>query len=740
MSNEVPSEVGRLDQAGDDWIEFDLKSLLGALRRRMRLIVGVFVSLTVLALLVIFQLTPLYTASSIVLIDTRKTQVIDMDAVLSGLSADTAVVDSQVELIKSRTLAGRVVRKLNLTRVAEFNASLRTPSLMSYVDPRPWLQEMLGSGEELTAEEQVERTHNEVVDIFLANLSVTRKGLTYVIKISYTSQSPRLAQKIANVVADLYIVEQLEAKYEATKKANLWLSDRLTTLRAQLRVSERAVEIFRTQNDLLDSGGLTVNEQQLSELNAQLILARSDRAERRARYDRSQTIIRQGGNLDEIGDVLRSVVVADLRRQQAEVERKLADLSSRYEEKYPTVRDARSERDGLRQQIYIEARRIVAGLKNDAEVANTRVKSLEDSLKASQVSASVNNQAQIQLRELEREAEANKALYGNFLGRFKETEAQGQLQASDARVISAATMPFSPSYPNKSFALILVMFVNGGLGIGLGLLMDRLDNTVHNARELERDLGLPVLASVPLLDGEDGLAPQDYLLQKPLSAFTESLRAVRSSLELSNVDRAPQVIVFTSALPNEGKTTTSISFARAASVAGKKVLLIDCDLRRPSVHKMLLAPGDKPSAGLVEHLAGKASFEDVLCHDAQTNLAFIPVVSSSINPTEVLGSAQMERMLMHARAEFDLIVIDCAPVLAVTDPRVIAQRGDEILFIVRWNSTPKDAVIDAVKVLRQHNLSVTGAILTQVDMAQMSKYSYGKGGYYYGQYQSYYLN
>lgn len=740
MSNEVPSEVGRLDQAGDDWIEFDLKSLLGALRRRMRLIVGVFLSLTFVALLVILQLTPRYTAASIVLIDTRETQVIDMDAVLSGLSADTAVVDSQVELIKSRTLAGRVVRKLNLATMPEFNASLRAASLMSYVDPRPWFRDMLGSGEELSAEEKAERIHNEVVDVFLSNLSVSRKGLTYVIKISYTSESPRLAQKVANAVADLYIVEQLEAKYEATQKANLWLSERLTTLRTRLRHSERAVENFRSQNDLLDAGGLTVNEQQLSELNAQLILARSDRSERQARYDRSQTIIREGGNLDEIGDVLRSTVIAELRRQQAEMERKLADLSSRYGEKFPAVRDARNERNGLRQQIRIQAIRIVAGLKNDVEVANTRVDSLEESLNTSQVSASVNNQAQVQLRELEREAEANKALYGNFLGRFKETEEQEQLQASDARIISAATMPIAPSYPNKSLALMLAMFVNGGLGIGLGLLMDRLDNTVHNARELERDLGLPVLASVPLLDGEDGLTPQDYLLQKPLSAFTESLRAVRSSLELSNVDRAPQVIVFTSALPNEGKTTTSISFARAASVAGKKVLLIDCDLRRPSIHKMLLAPGDKPSAGLVEHLAGKASFEDVLCQDAQTSLTFVPVVSSSINPTEVLGSAQMERMLTHARALYDLIVIDCAPVLAVTDPRVIAQRGDEILFIVRWNSTPKDAVVDAVKALHQHNLSVTGSILTQVDMAQMSKYSYGKGGYYYGQYQSYYLN
>ena len=740
MSNEVHSEVGRLDQAGDDWIEFDLKSLIGALRRRMRLILGVFLSLMLISFLVIFQLTPRYTASSTVLINTRETQVIDMEAVLSGLSADSAVIDSQVELIKSRTLAGRVVDQFQLTRVPEFNASLRAPSLLSYIDPRPWLHEFLSPGEELSAEEKNERMRNQVVDVFLSNLSVSRKGLTYVIKISYTSERPRLAQKIANAVADLYIVEQLEAKYEATKKANLWLSDRLTTLRARLRDSERAVEIFRTQNDLLDSGGLTVNEQQLSELNAQLILGRSDRSERQARYQRSQTIIRQGGNLDEIGDVIKSAVIADLRRQQAEMERKLADLSSRYGEKYPTVINARNERNGLRQQIQSEARRIVAGLKNDVEVANTRVESLEDSLRASQVSASVNNQAQIQLRELAREAEANKALYSNFLGRFKETEEQEQLQASDARVISAATMPLEASYPKKSLSLILAMFVSSALGIGLGLLMDRLDNTVHNARELESDLGLPVLASIPLLAEEEGLAPQDYLLQKPLSAFTESLRAVRSSLELSNVDRTSQVIIFTSALPNEGKTTTSISFARAASVAGKKVLLIDCDLRRPSIHKLLLAPGEKPSAGLVEHLAGKASFEDVICQDAQTNMAFVPVVSSSINPTEVLGSTQMERMLAHARTVYDLIVIDCAPVLAVTDPRVIAQRGDEILFIVRWNSTPKDAVIDAVKVLRQHNLSITGAILTQVDMAQMSKYSYGKGGYYYGQYQSYYLN
>lgn len=743
----IPSYEGPGTDDDQGFLELDLMGLYRTLRKRLGLIVSVTLGLTALVMVVVLQQTPLYTASAQVLLDRQKMQVTDMEAVISGLPADSATVDSEVEILKSRALAERVVDRLNLMQDPEFNGALREPSFLRWIDPRFLLGELLAlvSAEPAPINEEMRARaeRDGVVNSLLGSLNVTRQRLTYVINLSVTSEQPAKAARIANAYADTYILDQLEAKFDATRQANEWLSRRLGELRQQVQDSERAVEIFRTEQGLESSSGVTVSEQQMSELNAQLILARTALAEARAKYDRARQIRTSGGSIESMADVVQSGTISQLRQKQAELARELANLSSRYGPRHPEVVNAEAQRRDIESQIGSEITRIIGSLQNNVSVAETRVASLEQSLREIRGETGESGQAMVQLRELEREAAANRAVYESFLNRFKETSQQQDLQVPDSRIISPATSPLSPSHPRKALSLALALVLSGMLGVGLAFLLEHLDNGLTTARDVEEALGLPHLVSVPLVPVEKGpggkpLKPHDYLVQKPLSAFSESLRSLRSALQLSNVDNPPKVILFTSALPSEGKTTTSVSFARAAAASGLKVVLVDCDLRHPSVHKTFgLAT---PTAGLVELLAERLDPEAVMIDDEKTSLRILPIATGTANPPDLMASSQMQLLIERLRGEYDLVVLDSAPLLPVSDSRVLSRLVDETVFVVRWSDTPKDAAQAAIRELRLYQSNIAGVILVAVDATKQAKYGYGDGGYYYGKYSRYYVN
>jgi exopolysaccharide transport family protein len=732
----------------DSFLELDLTAIFRTLRKRLGLIVGVTLGVTALAMVVVLQQTPLYTAEAQILLDRQKMQVTDMDAVMSGLPADSATVDSEVEILRSRALAARVVDRLNLTEDPEFNSSLREPSVLRWLDPRVWVAEGLALVQvepEVVNGDLKERAElNGVINSLLSRLTVSRQRLTYVINVSFVSENPDKAARIANAIADTYILDQLEAKFEATRQANDWLSKRLGELRQQVQDSERAVEIFRSENGLESlASGATVNEQQMSELNAQLILARTALAEAQAKYERAQQIRSSGGTIESMADVVQSNTISQLRQKQAELARELADLSSRYGPRHPEIVNAEAQQRDIQRQIGAEVSRIIGSLQNNVSVARTRVSALEDSLRDIRGETGESGEASVQLRELEREAAANRAVYESFLNRFKETSQQQDLQVPDSRVISQATAPISPSHPRKSVSLALALIASAMLGVGLAFLLEHLNNGLETARDVEEALGLPHLVSLPLVPTEKGpdgkpLKPHDYLLSKPLSAFSEALRSLRSVLQLSNVDNPPKVVLFTSALPSEGKTTTSVSFARAAAASGLSVAIVDCDLRHPSVHKTFGLP--TPDVGLVELLAERLDPESVLLGDTKTSLKILPVATGSANPPDVLASSQMRLLIDRLRNDFDLVVLDSAPVLPVADSRVLSKIADETVFVVRWSETPKDAAQSAIRELRHYDCSIAGVLLSAVDVTKQAKYGYGDAGYYYGRYSRYYVN
>lgn len=748
------SGAGRSYEAVDDdtLLEIDPAAILRTLRKHLGVIAALTFGITALVMVAVYQITPIYTGTVTVLLDRQKMQVLDMQSVMSGLPPDSTTVDSEVKVLQSRGLIRRVVEGQNLLEDPAFNSSLREESSWSWLNPGQWIAAVLpesgntqGEAGETDGEPVVspERQMEAAIDAVLSRTTIERVDNTYIIGISFDSPDPAKAARIANAIADAYLLDQLEAKFDATKQANEWLSSRLDDLRRQVADSERAVEIYRSEHNLEEASGVTVTEQQLSELNAQLILAKTSLAEARAKYERARQIRSQGGNIESVADVLQSGTISGLRQKQAELAREKANLSAKYGPRHPAIVNIEAQQSDIASQIGAEVSRIVESLRNNVSIAETRVGALQTSLNEIKGDKGTDNQALIQLRELEREASANRAVYESFLNRFKETTEQQGLQTPDTRILSRAVPPRSPSYPPKVFVGVLTFFLALLLAIGVALLLEYMDDGLQTSRDIEQKLGLVTLASLPQVPNEKGpdrktMSALDYLIAKPLSAFSESLRSLRSALQLSNVDNPPKVILFTSPLPSEGKTTTAASFARAAAASGLKVILIDCDLRHPSVHRTFNIP--RPEEGLVELMAERLDPSAVIVKDTKSELDLLPVAMGTANPPDVLASSQMKLLLQRFRDEYDLVVIDSAPVLPVADSRVLARMVDETVFVIRWNSTPRDAALAAIKELRQYDAKIAGAVLTVVDTAKQAKYGYGDGGYYYASYSKYYAN
>lgn len=744
------SSIGQPEFLENDIL--DLGELLQMVRRRWKLIAGLTILALALAVLVTVNQTRLYTATSLVLIETRQDRVVDMEAVVAGLPADSSTIESEVEILRSQDLAERVMNELDLTTDPEFNPEIReeSSSLFAYLDPRTWVASAIQivSGPEVEIEDeeiQAERERNVVVGNLQDRMQVRRRGLTYAIEINFTSEDPRKAARIANAFADQYIVAQLEARFEATRRANNWLGDRLESLREQVRLAETAAATFATENNLISTGEATVNEQQISQINAQLVSARADLSAAQASYDRVRQIVEAGGDPEALNQVAESPTFSRLREQQASLRREEAELAGRYGDRHPDLINVRQEIRELDGQIESEMSRLVTALGNEVELARNRVRSLDRSLDAASQDQAVANQATVQLRELERTAESQRTLYETFLSRFNETREQEDLQTSDARIIAEATPPLGPSHPRPALNLALGGVLGLMGGFGLAFFVEWLDRGIRGRNDVERHLGLHQIAVVPLLKKSQirkagrKAGPEDFLLAKPLSTYTEAFRSLKAAIALSNIDNRPKTILVTSALPNEGKSTVAFSLARHAASTGMRTLLIDADLRHPQLTEMHKKNKKEHKPGLVDILTGESQLGDVVYQDSVADLFFIFGGAKVANPADLLESNRMEEFIRGIRSEFDLVILDSAPVLPVVDSRVLAQLVDTTIFTVRWNDTSHDAAAEAVRQLRDFNANIAGVVLNMVDLDRQRAYGHSGGSaYYYGEYRKYY--
>jgi len=716
--------------------EFDPKIIWRFVLRNFWLITIVGLVVVAIAAFIYSNLTPYYTAQARVLINTADLKGADIESVLTETAPDSGYVFSEVEIMRSRNLLQRVVNELDLMSDPEFNPALQEPTFLERYSPVSLVKRLIGSSEPETdpaLKDEIEFA--KVIDTVRDRLQVLRVGTSFVIQADFTSEVPEKAQRIVNRIVKEYELEQLEAKYEATQQTNEWLSERLDGLQAEVQAAERAVEIYKAENNLIGgSEGGTINQQQLSDINAQLIVARADLAAANAKLSRAREISRSGQSVASVGDVLQSQTIASLRGQEAELARKEAELAARYGERHPARTAIAQERRDLDRQIDQEVGRIISSIENEAAVARTRVRSLEQSLAEVESSETRNSRANVGLRDLERKAAASRSVYERFLNRFRETDEGAQLQTSDARVISEAEIPTAPSSPATFLYFVVTLMFAGAAGVGVALLREFGDTTIKSGVSIEENFGLPIVASVPRIGGKKGEIGR-YVVDHPLSAFAEAIRSLRTGIALSDVDQPVKTVLITSSLPSEGKSTISLSLARMAAKAGERVLLLDLDLRRPNVGKLT---GVTIERGIVEVLSGKVTLDEAIIVDEISSLQYVGVAGGTVNPSELIGSQQMTKLVESIRDQYDLIIFDSAPVLAVSDPQLVSRLADATFVVAQWGRTPRGALRNAITLLSRSDSRLRGAVLSQVDMKRQMSYEDSDYSSYYSYYSSYY--
>jgi len=727
----------------------DLSRVVAAARHRLPIFLITAAIVFTAVMVFTFLKTPVYSASADVMINNQHRNISGLTQVTSEAPADSTAVDTEVEVLSSRSLASRVVTQLHLDRDPEFNPSLRTPTALGRVLGAPseafsWVVNTIlprPAKSKLATDLLAKKKFDGVVDNVIGHLTVDRVGLTYVIKATFSSEDPVKASRIADAFAQQYLLDQLETKFETTRQASNWLNQRLSQLRGQVEQAETQVARYRASNGLMSAVGSSLTEQEVSTLNQQLATAQADQAERAARLSTARSQLRGGSNGDNLAEALGSGVVQNLRAQRSTVSRKVADMQQRYGEKHPDVLRAARELADIDTQIQLEINRVISNLEAELQVSRQRTGSILSSLGRARGTLAGNNTATVRLNELERNAAAVRSLYEGFLTRFKETSSQGGTEESDARVVSYSRIPGSPSSPNTSLNLLLGAVLAAACGIAAAGAAHFIDSGLSTAEDVQRKLSLPSMDSVPLLSSTGDAnssesSPIDWVVEKPLSALAEALRNLRISLTHSRLDRTVRVVALTSALPAEGKTTTSICLGRVAAIGGTRTVIVDCDLRRQNVSAAL---DIVPVVGLLEVLTGQATLDQALLLDQASGAFILPLAPNRFLPKDMFATPEMERLITELRERFELVLLDTAPVLAVSDTRILGRLADAVLMLARWRKTPYRAVETALESLERAGAHVVGVSLTQVDLRKQSKSGYGDPGYYYQLYSKYYV-
>lgn len=726
----------------------DLHQILGFLWRQWKFIASITALVLVIGITMLMRVTPLYTATTQILLEQQREKAPGAEAILATANPDAAMLEDEIAILRSTVFLRRVVEREHLVADSkppsngDSQSSVDSSSIFASVRSLlPWFPAQ--GAEPSPPQEQSTPADEEAqaIEALKGSVSVSRAArLGFVLGISVTSPDPGRAARLANAIADAYLVDKLDARFEAAKRGSAWLNDRIGELRKQLRDSEEAVTEFRTEHNLFQNGNITLSQQQLSELNAKLVDARADAAQKKARVDLLNSLQAKGGGLGNMPEFGVSTTLPALRQQASELSQKEADLVARYGEPHPLVVNIRAQQRDLDRSIAAETQRLAAAIRNDYALAQSRVASLEKSLREATGQTGIDDATAIRLRELERTAAVNKTLFEDFLQRAKVTQEQATFEPHDVRVITPALPPSTPSYPGKTRYLSVALLIGLFLGGSGAVAKEKLDTSFTTTKQIEDILGLPVLASISRLTNRDlmidgaTISVHDYPGVKPLSRFGESIRALRSGIHMTDVDHPPKVIQFTSAVPREGKTTIAISVARSGAASNLKILYIDADLRHPSASR-IFDLHQKP--GLVDLLLGETNPDDVIRFQEKGGFWVLTAGSSTQTPTDLLSSERMKSLIANLRGTFDLILIDTPPSGPVIDPVIVSHLADKVVLVIRWGATARELVRQCAQQLSGHK-KIAGVALNLVNDRHAQKY--GKHGYSYYYASRYYKN
>ena len=732
----------------------------GFLQRQYPVIVFTLLVMMALAAIYVLSAQPKYTAQAKLLIDTRKVQLFQQQSVLGDIPPDPASVDSQVEILQSENVARAVIKELHLTEDPEFMSP--RVDLVSAIKGIP--SAIMASISSLFASSEGQPSEYDPTQAAIArlhsDLTIERVGLTYVISINFRAPDPKRAAQIANAVADAYIVDQLEAKYQATRRAGVWMQDRMRELREQATSAERAVVGFKTQNNIVDAGGRLMNDQQLAELNSSLVQGRAQTAEAKAKLERIEEVLRMGVEVPDatVTDTLKNEVINKLRSQYLDFSRREAEFSVKYGSGHLAVVSLRTQMREIRKVIVDELRRIAQTYRSDYEIAKAREESLTKSLAEIVSVSQTTNQAQIALRELESSAQSYRALHDNFLQRYMESVQQQSFPISEARLITTASPPTSPSSPRTK--LVLMLGAAGGIivGFGLGMLREIADRAFRTSEQVASILHTDCIAVLPKIKGpvtfrshepradygglDHRIIKRDQslfwaVIDSPFSRFAESMREIRVAADLREPIKASKVLGITSSLPNEGKSTIAMALAQSIAQVDGRVILLDADLRNPGLSRKL-SPQSK--VGLLEVLANQVEIEDAVCFDPDTHLEFLPAVVTErmAHSSQVLASEATKILIERLRQSYDYIIVDLSPLAPVVDVRAMTHLVDSFVFVIEWGRTKIDVVEHALGLAQGVYDNLLGVVLNKADIRLLGRYESHRRDYFHNRYYARY--
>jgi capsular exopolysaccharide synthesis family protein len=735
----IPPYPGGAPQSGDGGDSLDIRAMLLPIWRRKWLVAFVAIIFVALSLLLALNMESRYTASARVIFDPERLRIIDLDNVVVSPDVSTTGLQNQVEILRSAVLLERVIETLRLESTPEFNPALRNDPLTLFergVARLPLPERVkallvdLGLIRpqipfDLTTQELAERLRASTLETLIDNLRLRPIPNSRVIEINYTSPNARLAAAIANSVGEQYIIVQIEAKRDDIVSASEMLSTRVADLENRYNIAEEAVRNAQVELSMQAEFGSAMISPQLEVVNTSLTNIRLEREAMQARHDRARTALETGRDLEIISDFRDSEVIRGFRARAIELGDQAASMRAIVGASNPDLQRLEARIVEVERNIMAEAGNIVAALAGEVEAMQAREASLEAELARLEGRASQQSQAEMRLSRLEREAEASRTIYENFLNRLKEASEQAALQTSDARFLTRASTPDTPD--NATRRLLVVLGGLGGIAAGVGFvfLLELLSNTYRNPTDLESDTGLPVLAAIPHAGRRK--RPRDlitYVLRKPNSTLAESVRNLRTSILFSNLDRPPKVVMFSSSLPEEGKTTTAMLAAITSRQMGRSAIIVDCDLRRQTLASIFPEEAERP--GLLGVLEGSSSIDDAVFKEPETGLHVLAPGRAAAhhgNPADILSSQRFQKLIDELRARYDLVILDTPPALVVTDARIIAQIADAVVYLVRWDHTRKAAVQEGLRELASVNAKVAGLALSLVSEARAANFA-----------------
>ncbi|UYN93241.1 MAG: polysaccharide biosynthesis tyrosine autokinase [Enhydrobacter sp.] len=735
----------------------ELWEWLRLLNRRKALIVSSGLVAVALMALIIAQATPLYKASSRIMLDTRTFKVVNTESALSGVDTlNLGAIQSELEVIQSEFLIGRVVDRLGLASNPDFNGSRPPGFLDTTLAPirEIWhsgIASILAPSPEAPPQPQQaaparpqrgddnDPNRRAAIGAVSGGLSVSLLGRSFVIVITVESPDGAMSARIANAMAEVYLADQVDNKNEANRRATEWLEERLAELRRNLQVAEEAVATYRRDKGLSGSPEAAVSTQTLAELNAKYISAKTRRIEKEGRLVALAKASLNPNELANISEVAMNASLTSLRTQEQELTRKLSEYSTQFGPNHPKVQQANAELTSVRSRFQTQTQSITLAIRAELDAAKAEEEELRTQVERASVLSGATSQYEAELKQLEREAQSNRALYESFLNRFKELREQQDIQRADARILAYAWPSGVPSSPNYKTGLFAAFIIGCLLGVAGSIAAEKLDRVFRSASQVEKATGVAVLGMIPLVRGAMGQRASivSTVLDKTTSSAAEAMRAVFTAISLSNLDRPPRVLAVTSSTPGEGKTTFAAALGGLLTKmnASRRVLLVDLDLRRAN---LAVAFGVKDRGGTIdEYLMGTKTLDQCVRRHDLSGVDYICARPDTPNAPEVLESHAMKAALATFAERYDLVILDSPPVMAVSDARIISQLADYTIFVVHWAKTARDVVTSAVAALRNVTDRV-GIVINKVNLAKHAMYEYGDYGDYYSRYQGYY--